>query len=61
MVKFVKSQKTGEWVPITEGDMDFNTPFAKTIEELTEERDAMTRRICMTEPADSPFHYTLVE
>jgi hypothetical protein len=50
IVKFVKSQKTGEWVPITEGDMDFNRPFAKTIEELTEERNAMTRRICITEP-----------
>ncbi len=55
IVKFVKSQKTGEWLPITKGDMDFNTPFAKTIEELTEERDAMTRIICISEPVFPPM------
>ena len=31
MIKYVKSQKTGEYVPITKGDMDFNTKFANNI------------------------------
>ena len=48
MVKYVKSQKTGEYVPITKGDMDFNTRFAKTITEFTVERDAINKVIYLT-------------
>jgi hypothetical protein len=48
MIKYVKSQKTGEYVPITKGDMDFNTKFAQTITELTVERDAINKVIYLT-------------
>ena len=45
MIKFVKSQKTGEYVEIGPSDMDYNTRFALTKEELTDERDAIIRAI----------------
>jgi len=38
MIKFVKSQKTGEYVLIKEGDMDFNRPWAFTVKELKDEK-----------------------
>lgn len=47
--KYVKSQKTGEYVPIVEGDMDYNTRFAMTKEEIVKERDACNKVIYNTE------------
>ena len=38
MVKYVKSQKSGEYVLIKEGDMDFNTRFALTLKDIKNER-----------------------
>jgi hypothetical protein len=49
LTKYVKSQKTGEYVPIEEGDMDYNTKFAKTLEELIVERDAINKIVYGTE------------
>ena len=45
MVKFVKSQKTGEYVLIKEGDMDFNTRFALTLKDMKEEKRAIDRAL----------------
>lgn len=45
MVKFVESQKTGEYVLITEEDMDFNTRFAKTFSEMKEEKRRIERAL----------------
>ena len=42
MVKYVKSQKSGEWVPIGPEDMDYER-FGKTFEELIEMRDAINK------------------
>ena len=43
--KFIKSQKTGEYVEIGPSDMDFNTRFALTKSELIAERDAIIRAV----------------
>ena len=45
VTKFVKSQKTGEYVKIGPNDMDYNTRFALTDAEMTAERDAIIRAI----------------
>ncbi len=45
MSKFVKSQKTGEYVKIGPTDMDYNTRFAFTRKELIAERDALIRAV----------------
>ncbi len=45
MIKFVESQKTGEYVLITEEDMDFNTRFAKTFSEMKEEKRKIERAL----------------
>ena len=42
MIKYVKSQKTGEWLPIGPDDMDY-TRYGKTLEELIVERDAINK------------------
>jgi len=47
MVKFVKAQKTGEYVLITEEDMDFNTKFASTLKELKEEKARIDRALTL--------------
>jgi hypothetical protein len=44
-IKFVKSQKTGEYVLIKEGDMDFNTPFASTLKDMKEEKARIDRAL----------------
>jgi len=44
-IKFVKSQKSGEYVLIKEGDMDFNTSFASTLAEMKEERAKIDRAL----------------
>jgi len=43
LTKFIKSQKTGEYVEIGPSDMDFNTRFALTKEQLIAERNAIIR------------------
>ena len=45
MFKFVKSQKTGEYVLIKEGDMDFNTRFTLTLKDMKEEKRAIDRAL----------------
>lgn len=45
MVKFVKSQKSGEYVEIGPKDMDYNTRFAMTSTEMKAERDALIRAV----------------
>jgi len=40
-LKYVKSQKTGKYVPIKTGDMDYNTKFALTRGALLLERSAI--------------------
>jgi len=45
MVKFVKSQKSGEYVLIKEGDMDFHTSFASTLKEMKEEKARIDRAL----------------
>ena len=42
MVKYIQSQKTGEWLPIGPEDMDY-TRYGKTLEELIVERDAINK------------------
>ena len=44
-IKFVKSQKSGEYVLIKEGDMDFHTSFASTLAEMKEERAKIDRAL----------------
>ena len=44
-IKFVKSQKSGEYVLIKEGDMDFNTSFASTLAEMKEEKARIDRAL----------------
>lgn len=46
-IKFVKSQKTGEYVLIKEGDMDFNTRFALTLKDMKEEKRAIDKALTM--------------
>jgi hypothetical protein len=46
-LKFVKAQKSGEYVLIKEGDMDFNTPFASTLKEMKEEKARIDRALSM--------------
>jgi len=48
MVKYVKSQKTGEWLPIGPEDMDY-TRYGKTLEELIVERDAINKIVYGTQ------------
>ena len=42
MVKYIQSQKTGEWLPIGPEDMDY-TRYGKTLEELIVECDAINK------------------
>ena len=42
MIKYVKSKKTGEWIPIGPEDMDY-TRYGKTLDELIEMRDAINK------------------
>lgn len=44
-IKFVKSQKSGEYVIIKEGDMDFHTSFASTLKEMKEEKARIDRAL----------------
>lgn len=44
-LKFVKSQKSGEYVIISEGDMDFYTPFASTLKDMKEEKARIDRAL----------------
>ena len=48
MIKYVKSQKTGEWIPIGPEDMDY-TRYGKTLEELIIERDTINKIVYGTE------------
>jgi len=48
VIKYVKSQISGEWVAITPSDMDYKR-YGKTIEEITKERDACNKVIYNTE------------
>ena len=48
MIKYVKSQKTGEWIPIGPDDMDY-TRYGKTLEELIIERDAINKIVYGTQ------------
>ena len=55
MIKFVKSQKTGEYVKIGPEDMDYNTRFAMTSTEMKVERDAIIRAISGTAEQQTKF------
>ena len=46
-IKFVKSQKSGEYVLIKEGDMDFDTSFASTLKEMKEEKARIDRALLL--------------
>ena len=48
MVKYVKSQKTGEWLPIGPDDMDYER-YGKTLDELIEMRDAINKIVYGTQ------------
>lgn len=48
MIKYVKSQKTGEWIPIGPEDMDY-TRYGKTLDELIEMRDAINKIVYGTQ------------
>ena len=45
MIKFIKSQKTGEYVKIDDTDMDFATRFALTEKQMKAERDSLIRAV----------------
>ena len=49
MVKFVKSQKTGKYVKIGPEDMDYNTRFALTENELRAEKKTISDALDMIE------------
>jgi|TARA_B110001454_G_C12413823_1_gene306367 hypothetical protein len=59
MIKFVKAQKSGEYVLIKEGDMDFNTSFASTLKDMKEEKARIDRALLLY--ADSRRYTSLVE
>ncbi len=46
-IKFVKSQKSGEYVLIKKGDMDFDTSFASTLKEMKEEKARIDRALLL--------------
>jgi len=48
MIKYVKSQKTGEWLPIGPDDMDYER-YGKTLDELIEMRDAINKIVYGTQ------------
>jgi|TARA_B100001094_G_C17781622_1_gene600008 hypothetical protein len=56
ILQFVKSQKTDEYVVISEGDMDFNTPFASTLADMKEEKARIDRALLLY--ADDLRRYT---
>ena len=59
MIKFVKAQKSGEYVLIKEGDMDFNTSFASTLKDMKEEKARIDRALLLY--VDSRRYTSLVE
>jgi hypothetical protein len=61
MIKFVKSQKTGQYVEIGPNDMDYNTPFAFTEDELRAEKKAISEALDMVDSVrlkEFLFNYT---
>jgi hypothetical protein len=61
MIKFVKSQKTGQYVEIGPSDMDYNTPFAFTEDELRAEKKAISEALDMVDSVrlkEFLFNYT---
>lgn len=44
-MKYVLSQRTGKWVAIDESDMDYDSPFSKTLEQLIAMRDLLSETI----------------
>ena len=56
ILQFVKSQKTDEYVVISEGDMDFNTPFSSTLADMKEEKARIDRALLLY--ADDLRRYT---
>jgi hypothetical protein len=61
MIKFVKSQKTGQYVEIGPKDIDYNTPFAFTEDELRAEKKAISEALDMVDSVrlkEFLFNYT---
>ena len=61
MIKFVKSQKTGQYVEIGPKDIDYNTPFAFTEDELRAEKKAISDALDMVDSVrlkEFLFNYT---
>ena len=61
MIKFVKSQKTGQYVEIGPKDIDYNTPFAFTEDELRAEKKAISDALYMVDSVrlkEFLFNYT---
>jgi hypothetical protein len=55
MVKFVKSQKTGKYVEIGPKDMDYNTRFALTEDELRAEKKTISDALDMIDYEEIMF------
>jgi hypothetical protein len=55
MVKFVKSQKTGKYVEIGPKDMDYNTRFALTEDELRAEKKVISEALDMVDMEEISF------
>jgi hypothetical protein len=49
IVKYVKSQKTGKYVEIGPKDMDYNTRFALTEDELRAEKKIISEALDMVD------------